>query len=111
MKWTIKEIALLKSVYSNSTWKQVKKLFPNRTKRSIDAKAREIGLSRAKYTIKGGLYYVYAYCIIHGKIYKEEIAYKKGKACCPRDGCNRLLRMLPKKSKLREKYRRKENEG
>lgn len=106
MKWSIKEIQLLRLNYENKTWKEVKKLFPNRSKGSIDAKAREIGLNRARYTIKGGQYFTYAYCIIHGKIYKEEIKWKRGKAYCPRNGCNRMLRMLPKKSKLREKYRR-----
>jgi len=107
MKWTEKELNLLKSAYSNLTWKQLKKLFPNRTKRSIDAKAREIGLSRGKYTVKGGQYFNYAYCVVHGKIFREEIRIKNNKPYCPRNGCNRLLRMLPKKSKLREKYRRK----
>jgi len=110
MKWTIKELQLLRLNYENKTWKQLKKLFPNRSKRSIDAKAREIGLNRSRYTIKGGEYHVYFRCIVHGKIYRQEVIKWKGsKAYCPRGGCNRELRRLPKKSKLREKYRRKEN--
>jgi len=110
MKWSIRELQLLKLNYENKTWKQLKKLFPNRSKRSIDAKAREIGLNRGKYTVKGGQYFNYCYCIVHGKIYKEEVKLKNNKPYCPRAGCNRLLRMLPKKSKLREKYRRTKDE-
>ena len=106
MKWTSKEILLLKLKYGSNTWSQLLKLFPNRSKKSISNKAKEIGLNRRKFTIKGGQYFTYAYCIVHGKIYKEEIKLKKGKAYCPRIGCNRLLRTLPKKSKLKEKYRR-----
>lgn len=106
MKWTKHEVAILQAYYENVSWIKLLKLLPGRNKCSIKTKARQLSLNRGKFTIKGGEYHTYFRCEIHGKIYKEEVIKWKGiKAYCPRLGCNKELRRLPKRSKLRRKYR------
>ena len=108
MKWSKLEIILLKANYNKATWEILLRIFPKRNKRSIKNKASQLGLKRKEFTIKGGAYINYYTCDLHGKIYKQEVTLNKGKKpTCPRDGCKRLLRSLPKKSKLRRKYREK----
>jgi len=108
MKWSEKEIALLHLKYSNSTWSELLSLFSNRDRRSIKLKANKEGLKRDKFDTSKGLYFKFAMCKIHGRVDRAKIIWKDGKhyiGYCAY--CNSRLRLLPKSSKLREKYRKR----
>ena len=111
--WSKEEEALLFLRYENASWTELKNLLPKRSIRSIKAKARSLKLSREKFSTKGGTYFVYGVCSRHGRILKGNIKWKgknKDIAYCPRLNCNKKLKVLPKASKLREKYRIEEEE-
>ena len=112
MKWSEREIALLHLKYPTSSWSELEALFKNRDRRSIKLKARKEGLSREKFDTSRGLYFKFAMCSIHGRVDRSKIVWKDSKCYigyCPY--CNSRLRLLPKSTKLRKKYRGKENES
>ncbi len=108
MKWTELDIKLLEANYSIATWEILDRIFKPRSRKSIKEKAKSLGLKRENFTIKGGSYQNYYLCGIHGKIYISQVTLINGKAICPMEGCNRLLRTLPRRSSLRRKYREME---
>jgi len=108
MKWLNEEVAILKLKYQVASWSEVKQLLPRRSKRGILLKAKQLGLSRARFSTKGGVYVAYAYCVRHGRVLKEELIYS-GKNLniprCPRPNCGRQVRLNPRS------IRRKIDEG
>lgn len=108
MKWTEKEVRLLKLHYeTNISWTRLKGYFPNRNINSIKRKAKREGLNREHLAIGK---YLYAYCIVHGRIMVNEVKWKESKTKknirgrCPY--CNRQLRNLTSnKLSLKEKYK------
>jgi len=111
MKWSEKEIALLYLKYSISSWTELLSSFPNRDKRSIKLKANKEGLKRDRFDTSKGLYFKFVMCKIHGRVDRVKIVWKDSKhyiGYCPY--CNSRLRLLPKSTGLRRKYRGKINE-
>jgi len=107
-RWSNEEMALLFLKYEHVSWTELKGLFPSRSKKSINKKARELRLVRTKFSTLKGVFYVYALCPTHGRIFREEIKWRGKKEnipYCPRPGCNKRLREKPKTSRLRRKYR------
>jgi len=94
--------------YGNCTWTELLQALPGRSKRSIESKADKLGLTRPGFSTKKGIYFLYGICPRHGRIPRDQIKWV-GKRLnipkCPRMYCGRRLRVLPKSSKLREKYR------
>ena len=113
-KWTEEEENILRKKYSNTSWKDILKLLPNRSKNGITQKAYKMGLNREVFSTKEGTYFVYATCDRHGRILHTEVLWsKRGNRLvpiCPRPFCNRELRILPKHSKWRAKYREVEKD-
>ena len=106
MKWSEREIALLHLKYPNSTWTELLSLFSNRDKNSIKLKARKEGLAREKFDTSKGVYFKFAMCPIHGRVDRTKIVWKDENHYIGHCSyCNSRLRLLPKSSKLREKYR------
>ena len=105
MKWSKREIALLHLKYPTSSWSELETLL-NRDKRSIKLKARKEGLSREKFDTSRGLYFKFAMCPLHGRVDRTKIVWKDENHYIGHCSyCNSRLRLLPKASKLREKYR------
>jgi hypothetical protein len=107
MKWTKRELALLHLKYDHSSWSELLTLLPNRSKNSIKKKARNEGLYRGKFDTRKGVYFKFAMCRIHGRVDRSKIIWKnknKSIGYCPI--CRSRLRLLPKATKLRRKYRR-----
>lgn len=96
--------------YSYASWTELRQSLPDRSKDSIELKAFKLGLTRAMYATTEGLYTNYGVCSVHGRILKSEIIWeRKGNLNIPRCSkyrCRRRLRLLPRSSKLRERYRR-----
>jgi len=108
MKWTEKEVRLLKLHYeTNISWTRLKGYFPNRTINAIKRKAKKEGLSRKHLSTSN---YKYMYCVVHGRMLIEEAKVVESKTKrnirvrCPY--CNRQLRNLTvDKLSLKEKYK------
>jgi len=109
MKWSKRELALLHLKYENSSWIELLSLFSNRTKSAIKRKAISEELNRDKFNTREGVYFKFAMCKIHGRVNRSKIVWndKLNIGYCPY--CNSRLRLLPKSSKLRKKYREKKN--
>jgi len=107
-RWSKREVAILKLKYSETSWTELLQALPGRSKKSIEQKAAELGLTRPMFSTKKGAYFVYARCPVHGRIPRSDVIWE-GKHLnipkCPRAFCGRSLKVLPKSTKLREKYR------
>lgn len=107
MRWSKRELAMLHLKYENSSWSELLSLLPDRSKNAIKKKAQEENLYRKKFDTRNGVYFRFAMCRIHGRIDRSKIVWKNSKkyiGYCPI--CNSRLRLLPKASKLRRKYRK-----
>jgi len=113
VRWSKREDAILIKKYGKVSWTELLQLLRGRTKKSILQRAERIGLDRSKFSTKKGVYFVYAKCERHGRILRQDIVWevketKRGKTKiprCPWPYCGKRLRVRPKSSKLREKYR------
>lgn len=107
MRWTKQEIARLKLKYSTTiSWVQLKNLFPGRSKNAIKKKAKELELSREGLDKRKGFYFIFARCPIHGRILKKDVIMRgKGLNTPKCSKCNSRVKVLPRSSKLRRKYR------
>ena len=114
-KWSARETAILIKRYNIASWTELRSLLPGRNKRSIEHKADREGLTRPEYSTKKGLYFNFARCSVHGMIRKDNIIWGGKHLNIPYCSiivdrarsiqCKRRLTLLPRKSKLREKYR------
>ena len=106
-RWTEKEIVLLKLHYENEvSWTRLKNLFPGRSMNSIKIKAKELKLNRSKFNGRKGFYYIFANCPICGRILKNKVKWEgKGLSIPKCSICGSRVKILPKSSELRRKYR------
>jgi len=107
-RWSKQDIALLRLRYNSVSWTELMQLFPDRTKKAIEQKAVKLGLVRNHFSIRKGVFYLYATCSRHGRIHIDQIRWlgkNLNTAYCPYRYCNRKLRVLPRTGRLREKYR------
>ena len=114
-RWSKREVAILIKRFQYASWTELKQLFPGRTQRSIENKAEQEKLTRPGFATKDGIYHDFARCPEHGMVRKEKIIWEGKHLNIPKCpiiidkaralSCKRRLTLLPRRSKLREKYR------
>jgi len=106
--WTVEEDNIIKKLYRWASWLRIMNSLPGRTKDAIKGRAHTLNIIRDSTRL--GKYYLYARCSKHGSIHRAEILWKTTSRgtripTCPRPYCGVRLRMVPKNSSQKRRYR------
>jgi len=105
-KWTEGEDKQLKLLFPIASWVRIRLALPDKTDAAIKNRARKLKLIRKSSLSKRILF---LYCNKHGHIHRTEVRIirrKKGTvALCPRPYCNNKLRLEPRNSSQKRRYK------